>query len=28
LSFTSSTLIYSFVWDGDTSRMILEAKTL
>ena len=28
LSFNSSTLIYSFVWDGDTSRMILEAKTL
>ena len=28
LSFDSSTLIYSFVWDGDTSRMILEAKTL
>ena len=28
LSFNSSTLIYSFVWDGDTSRMILEANTL
>jgi len=28
LSFDSSTLIYSFVWDGDTSRMILGAKTL
>ncbi len=28
LSFDSSTLIYSFVWDDETSRMILEANVL
>ncbi|MCS5594156.1 MAG: prepilin-type N-terminal cleavage/methylation domain-containing protein [Porticoccaceae bacterium] len=28
LSFDSSTLIYSFVWDDETSRMILEANAL
>ena len=28
LSFDSSTLIFSFVWDDETSKMILEANTL